>query len=961
MDPHRTVILIRPAHGGEFEDKTSSVLSIQRENSCTAIRFKNKPETKRSYSDALSRVAWLPLVSTVSVQGDVVSINGEAFQSATEVSYFSDGRHVRSRVFGARKNGGEWNRLCFPEEVQVLSSALHDECAYGAMSHWRSIVSLLGSDDALSWPYEQFDFIHPDSALARYLGVLPSNEKNMIAAAMPRQATEGEAAEIIVPFNSNLSQYEALRRALREPVSIIEGPPGTGKTETILNIIANIIKTPGRSVGIVSFTNAAVDNVREKLEETGFGFVAADLGRKEKREAYFASQKDRSRAIRSFLRTPLPPKPEDGKINGLGEQLDKLLEISRSLAQDRRELAALELEQRHFALMAEQHEIPDLGKLPLLQKSSDRILDYLVETGNLRSEGSIPMRIFRRIRNYLRYGATDSLDPNDSNVLLAIEEGWYRAKIFETRARVVSAESALNKADFDLLQEQRTELSVVALRYALLSRYRGRSIQCFDSSTYRSKKNFSSFINQYPVILSTCHSIRNSLPRNFLLDYLIVDESSQVGILPAVLALSCARHVVVVGDLKQLPEIPPNVPEKSVSSPPLPAYDARKHSLLSSMIELFGETLPRTVLREHYRCHPDIIGFCNAMFYDVSLIPMTYNDRADKALHLVRLVEGTHMRHHREGGNTNQREAEVVAREVLTAMPDGQRDGEHVVVITPFRKQVDKITCAIAEQAHVQVEQVANVKADTVHKIQGRDKDNVVLSCVVDDSRSGRIATPFADDEHLVNVAVSRAKKRFVMVVDHSFLPRSKNLSRLVGWIRYNSPDVEYTQSRVISVFDLLYRNYSARLHSFQGRISQRSRYKSENIIWTLLNDILSKHEYRYVSLRDQVLLKDLLGAGAELTERERNYVKHRASFDFILSDAVTKGVILAIEVDGFESHENNVEQKVRDELKNSICERNGINLLRLETTGSDEERRICSALDLALAEGESFIPDSPQ
>ena len=158
-----------------------------------------------------------------------------------------------------------------------------------------------------------------------------------------------------------------------------------------------------------------------------------------------------------------------------------------------------------------------------------------------------------------------------------------------------------------------------------------------------------------------------------------------------------------------------------------------------------------------------------------------------------------------------------------------------------------------------------------------------------------------------------------------------------------------------------MYRNYSARLHSFQGRISQRSRYKSENIIWTLLNDILSKHEYRYVSLRDQVLLKDLLGAGAEPTERERNYVKHRASFDFILSDAVTKGVILAIEVDGFESHENNVEQKVRDELKNSICERNGINLLRLETTGSDEERRICSALDLALAEGESFIPDSPQ
>ena len=69
---------------------------------------------------------------------------------------------------------------------------------------------------------------------------------------------------------------------LSHTVSVIDGPPGTGKTQTILNLIANIIATPGVSVGVVSFSNSAVDNVREKLVEEGFGYVVAGLGRHKK-------------------------------------------------------------------------------------------------------------------------------------------------------------------------------------------------------------------------------------------------------------------------------------------------------------------------------------------------------------------------------------------------------------------------------------------------------------------------------------------------------------------------------------------------------------------------------------------------------------------------------------------------------------------------------------------------------
>lgn len=45
---------------------------------------------------------------------------------------------------------------------------------------------------------------------------------------------------LIVPFDFNQSQINAIDKALKSKISVIEGPPGTGKTQTILNLIANI-------------------------------------------------------------------------------------------------------------------------------------------------------------------------------------------------------------------------------------------------------------------------------------------------------------------------------------------------------------------------------------------------------------------------------------------------------------------------------------------------------------------------------------------------------------------------------------------------------------------------------------------------------------------------------------------------------------------------------------------------
>ncbi len=120
-------------------------------------------------------------------------------------------------------------------------------------------------------------FVREDSVLAAFL-----------SGKYERECVEKNTS-IVYPFGFNLSQKKAVDNALCNPISIIEGPPGTGKTQTILNIIANAVMR-GESVAVVSSNNSATANVLEKLKKYGVDFIAAPLGSSANREAFIESQ-----------------------------------------------------------------------------------------------------------------------------------------------------------------------------------------------------------------------------------------------------------------------------------------------------------------------------------------------------------------------------------------------------------------------------------------------------------------------------------------------------------------------------------------------------------------------------------------------------------------------------------------------------------------------------------------------
>ena len=226
----------------------------------------------------------------------------------------------------------------------------------------------------------------------------------------------------------------------------------------------------------------------------------------------------------------------------------------------------------------------------------------------------------------------------------------------------------------------------------------------------------------------------------------------------------------------------------------------------------------------------------------------------------------------------------------------------------------------------------------------------VVLTTVLSETWQGVRGLQFVDDPKLINVAVSRAVDAFVLVTNFECLPKSRYVRDLIGYIEYQYPHEVIEPSTVVSVFDLLYRDYEAQLAPLAARLKGNAKYKSEEIIRVLLSDILAEQQHAHLRAKSQVYLKNLVRPGTALNEAQAAFVGRTSSIDFVVYNAVTKLPLLAIEVDGFAWHENNPEQLRRDGLKDSVLNRIGLPVLRLRTTESAEEKRIRAALTSAEA-----------
>ena len=439
-------------------------------------------------------------------------------------------------------------------------------------------------------------------------------------------------------------------------------------------------------------------------------------------------------------------------------------------------------------------------------------------------------------------------------------------------------------------------------------------------------------LEEYPIVLSTTFSARSSL-KNIVYDYVIMDEASQVDIATGALAMSCAANAVIVGDLKQLPNVVTKEMQLKTdalfSSYHLPeGYAFAGNSFLKSICTILPD-VPQTLLREHYRCHPQIIEFCNQKFYNNQLIIMTEDHGETDTLSVYRTAAGNHMR-----GHTSQRQIDVTTQEVLPNLKDVPP--EEIGIIAPYRDQVNAIASALPNR---------KIEADTVHKFQGREKGTIILM-TVDDT-----VTDFSDDPYLLNVAISRARNRLCLVTSGNEQPANSNIRDLIAYIQYHN--FEVTDSNLHSVFDLLYQQYTKERMDYLQKHRRISAFDSENIMYGHLTDLLRSLPDLPLHISCHHPLRQLLRNTELLTEEEKRYALHiNTHLDFLIYNQITKQPVLAIEVDGFRYHRNGTRQHERDLLKNSILRKYGIPLLRLPTNGSGEMKKVRAALQNTCSAG---------
>lgn len=799
-------------------------------------------------------------------------------------------------------------------KVKIVKTALSGDKAFVLFKYLKEIAGAIRltkeeSESILSKNYDSISEIPEDCILSSFLNdTLPPSNNNSVN-------------PDFFPFGFNLSQRNAVNTAFSNNLSVIEGPPGTGKTQTILNIIANAVLN-GQSVAVVSSNNSATKNVYEKLEKNGIEFIAALLGNSQNKQEFIATQKEIP-DLSNFNLTNIQKTEIKEKASTLVTQLSKNLDKKNELATLKLKIDNFKTEYAHFK---ETHKAKSEKNVEFKKNiTAEKILELWVSL-EIVGKNQKKINFIKRFIYRLKYGIRDKAFYTNTldKMIFICQSKYYPTKIRELSNRIEFLEHSLKNFSFESKMKEYTEMSMQLLKAELSKRYNQQKREPYTISELRSKSN--EFIKDYPVIMSTTFSIRQSLSDKLLYDYVIIDEASQVDLATGALALSCAKRAVIVGDTKQLP----NVVTKEIKIETDNIFNSYKlkkqycysnYSLLSSILELLP-SVPKTLLKEHYRCHPKIIEFCNKKFYDNQLIVHTEYTTKRQPLIVYKTPQGNHARE-----LMNQRQIDIIKEEI---MPNEKLENVDLGIVTPYRNQ----TNALQTTFHG-----TSIKADTVDKFQGRENDVIILSTVDNE------ISDFTDNPNRLNVAVSRAIEQLILVVNGNESENDNNISDLIKYIEYNNFSI--VQSELNSIFDLLYKGYEEERAKIIRKTGKVSEFDSENLMFGLIKEVLADEKFLKYDVIPHFPINQLIKDFSKLDEQETKYASNPLThLDFLIYNKLGKIPVLGIEVDGFEFHKLGSQQSKRDKMKDEILDKYNFPILRFKTNESNEKEKLTNKLN---------------
>lgn len=671
----------------------------------------------------------------------------------------------------------------------------------------------------------------------------------------------------LINENINLDQLLAINNAMKFPCAYIQGPPGTGKTNTIKNAIITAFFNE-TTVLFASYNNTPIDSVTESLSKLKYKgktipFPILRLGNTEKLKqamAYINELRKKVSAIPVFEDT-LNKRKEDRKVRA--RQLSDLLKNYEEI---------VELKER--------------------KESMEHLIKYQNKMGNIGSISAFQMDIQMNQMNNLNQKIAGIGEISNDKVMELLdrnEEEFYQYLYFISAKYIKKLETKPFKELIDILDTDIEE---------------DEKVQKF-AKYLKKSENIKLLQKVFPIMVTTCISAHKLGSPEILFDMVIIDEAGQCNVAISLVPIIRGKNMMLVGDPQQLR---PVVLLDDITNKKLrkkyninDEYDYKENSIYKTYLACDAVS-DEILLRCHYRSNKKIIDFNNKKYYNSKLEILTKSEEKEPLLFVD--VENSRS----ELKNTSPAEAaEILDYASLN------RD-KTMAVITPFVNQRKLIETGIKDR------KLDNIVCGTVHAFQGDEKDVVLFSTALSDRTTDGTYNWLKNNKELINVAVSRAKEKLILLASKKELERlhgsdlDDDLYELVNYVRTNGQSV-VTKKQV-----------SSRALGVQPFSTATENAFLDNLTHALGNIWLSQSRY---TIHKEVAISQVFQEN--LTH---NALFYMGRFDFVVYEKQGKAEIpiLAIELDGREHY---TEEAVieRDRKKNEICKAHNLQIIRVENS----------------------------
>ena len=617
---------------------------------------------------------------------------------------------------------------------------------------------------------------------------------------------------VVSPMTSNYSQEQALERLSMDPITVITGPPGTGKTQLVVNAVSDAWMRD-ETILVTSVNNAAVNVPTERARDEVCPGLLIRTGNREAREsvaqqvhegtAWATEQRDHSTRVAEAAH-----KTEAERRRQFHDDLAELAQIDArllSLAVDAEE-KGLQAETASRAIWGD-HEPEDVP--PVSRKDERRIpklrraRHFLARSAARKMRAKYRLRPDTPLQDLLLYAqavdgtkkAADELDSNERRrEALSARVGNIAERLPEHDR--MWQEAAKRLVAVKVAQDVRRADVVLDQTFG----YAPSRAKSFRKAVARGLRHFKGWG-------CTALAASSNFPlREGIFDLVVVDEASQCTVASVLPLLYRAKRVAVVGDPRQLQPVVTISPRRLKAIAADVKYnpeDLEERGLdhAASVYEAFDSLSPgpqAVFLDEHYRSHPRIAAWFNREFYGERLSVLT--DLAGKHTNGgIRWfdVDGTAARGN--GSWSNETEAQVAVSQLRKVLATGSP--RTVGFLSPFRGQAELVDRLLRQQIQEEILNAADFRAGTAHALQGNERDVIVFSTVVAPGMTSYARAWVEKERHLVNVAVSRARQT-VVVIGHPDVAQLDNptIASLRSEYRHELEDSSLQPHRASSV-----------------------------------------------------------------------------------------------------------------------------------------------------------------